>query len=284
MSLHRIDDSATPWGQAVRGGGRKLRRSGRAVASKAMPRGRCFIGTSGWSYKHWRGPFYPEGMSKGADQLRFYVERFGTVEVNGTFYRLIEVETFRRWREQTPADFVFACKGSRYLTHMKRLKEAAQGVGRFFERVEALENKLGPIVFQLPGRFRPDRERLAAFIEALPAGHRYAFEFRDPAWFLPEIFEALAQRDVALCLYEFAGQEAPLEITASFVYIRLHGPEGPYQGSYTDQALRTWAERIRGWSGQGIDVYCYFDNDDRAFAPKNALRLREMLASRVTAG
>jgi uncharacterized protein YecE (DUF72 family) len=242
-----------------------------------VTRGRCFIGTSGWSYKHWRGPFYPSAMSKGSDQLRSYAERFDTVEVNGTFYRLIEVETFRRWREATPPHFVFACKGSRYLTHMKRLKE--RGVGRFFERVEALEDKLGPIVFQLPGRFRPDRERLAAFIDALPAGHRYAFEFRDPAWFLPEIFEALAKRDVALCLYEFAGREAPLEVPANFVYIRLHGPNGAYQGSYTDAALQTWAERIRGWSGKGLDVYCYFDNDDRGFAPKNALRLREMLAS-----
>jgi uncharacterized protein YecE (DUF72 family) len=248
-----------------------------------MARGRCFIGTSGWSYKHWRGPFYPADMSKGAEQLRFYVERFDTVEVNGTFYRLIEVETFRRWREATPPHFVFACKGSRYLTHMKRLKDAAQGVGRFFERVEALEEKLGPIVFQLPGRFKPDRDRLVAFIDASPSGHRYAFEFRDPSWFLPEIFEALAKRNVALCLYEFAGREAPLEVTASFVYIRLHGPDGAYQGSYSDPALRTWAERIRGWSDKGLDVYCYFDNDDRGFAPKNALRLREMLASSVAA-
>jgi uncharacterized protein YecE (DUF72 family) len=248
-----------------------------------MPRGRCFIGTSGWSYKHWRGPFYPSARGKGIDQLDFYADRFDTVEVNGTFYRLIEVDTFRRWREQTPPQFVFACKGSRYLSHMKRLKDAARGVGRFFERVEALEDKLGPIVFQLPGRFKPDRERLEAFIEALPGGHRYAFEFRDPAWFLPEIFQLLAARDVALCLYEFAGQEAPLEVTAGFVYIRLHGPDGAYRGSYSDAALRTWAKRIRSWSGKGLDVYCYFDNDDRGFAPKNALRLRELLASRVVA-
>ena len=172
---------------------------------------------------------------------------------------------------------MFACKGSRYLTHMKRLKDAGQGLTRFFERVEALEDKLGPIVFQLPGRFRPDRERLAAFLEALPKAHRYAFEFRDPAWLEPEIFEVLAKRDVALCLYEFAGLEAPLEVTASFVYIRLHGPEGPYQGSYGDAALRTWAERIGAWAKRGLNVHCYFDNDDRGYAPRNALRLREML-------
>jgi uncharacterized protein YecE (DUF72 family) len=217
-------------------------------------------------------------MSKEAEQLRFYAERFDTVEVNGTFYRLIEVETFRRWCEATPPGFVFACKGSRYLTHMKRLKDPEQGVARFFERVEALADKLGPVVFQLPGRFKPDRERLTRFLQALPAGHRYAFEFRDPAWFQPEIFQALAQHNAALCLYEFAGRQAPLEVTADFVYIRLHGPEGPYQGSYSDAALRTWAQRIRAWAEQGLDVYCYFDNDDRAFAPKNALRLKELLA------
>jgi uncharacterized protein YecE (DUF72 family) len=239
---------------------------------------RCWIGTSGWSYKHWRGPFYPSGMTKGIDQLRFYAERFDTVEVNGTFYRLIEVDTFRRWREATPPGFVFACKGSRYLTHMKRLKDAEQGVGRFFERVEALEDKLGPIVFQLPGRFKPDRARLAGFLDALPRRHRCAFEFRDPRWFEPDILEVLAARNVALCLYEFAGQEAPLEVTADFVYIRLHGPEGPYQGVYSDQALRTWAKRIGEWVKDGRDVYCYFDNDDRGFAPKNALRLKELLA------
>ena len=239
---------------------------------------RCYIGTSGWSYKHWRGPFYPGDMSKGSEQLRFYVERFDTVEVNGTFYRLIEAETFRRWREATPPNFVFACKGSRFLTHMKRLKDTGQGIARFFERVEALGDKLGPIVFQLPGRFKPDRDRLERFIEALPPAHRYAFEFRDPAWFKGEVLEVLAANNVALCLYEFAGQEAPLEVTADFVYIRLHGPEGPYQGSYGDQALAAWAERIAGWAQQARDVYCYFDNDDRGFAPKNALRLKELLA------
>jgi uncharacterized protein YecE (DUF72 family) len=243
-----------------------------------MARGRWFIGTSGWSYRHWRGPFYPTAMAKGADQLGWYALRFDTVEVNGTFYRLIETDTFRRWREATPEGFVFACKGSRYLTHMKRLKDAEQGVGRFFERVEALDDKLGPIVFQLPGRFKPDRERLRGFVKGLPKGHRYAFEFRDPRWFEPEILELLSRHDVALCLYEFAGAHAPLEVTAGFVYIRLHGPGGAYQGSYDDEALWTWARRIETWRRKGLDVYCYFDNDDRGFAPKNALRLHEMLA------
>jgi uncharacterized protein YecE (DUF72 family) len=245
-----------------------------------MALGRCWIGTSGWSYKHWRGPFYPGGMARGSEQLRFYAERFDTVEINGTFYRLIEADTFRKWRETTPPGFVFACKGSRYLTHMKRLKDPAQGALRFFERVEALENQLGPVVFQLPGRFQPERDRLERFLDALPANHRYAFEFRDPRWFEPEILEALARRDVALCLYEFAGELAPLEVTADFVYIRLHGPEGAYRGSYDDKALRTWADRIAGWVEKGLDVYCYFDNDDRGFAPQNASRLLAMMTSK----
>ena len=218
-----------------------------------MP-GRCWIGTSGWSYRHWRGPFYPSGMARGIDQLRFYAERFDTVEVNGTFYRLIEADTFRRWREATPAGFTFACKGSRYLTHMKRLQDPVQGARRFFERVEALEDQLGPVVFQLPGRFKPDRARLETFLDALPAGHRYTFEFRDRRWFEPEILDLLRQHEVALCLYEFAGEQAPLEVTADFVYIRLHGPEGPYQGSYDDQALRTWADRIDGWVRMGLEI------------------------------
>lgn len=242
-----------------------------------MARGRCWIGTSGWSYRHWRGPFYPKGL-KQADELGFYAGRFGTVEVNGTFYRLIAPETLRKWCEQTPAGFVFACKGSRYLTHMKRLKEQGAGVRRLFERLEALEGRFGPVVFQLPDRFKPDLERLAGFIDALPKAHRYAFEFRDPAWFEPAVLDLLRRRDVALCLYEIAGRQAPLEVTADFVYIRLHGPGAAYQGSYGDAQLADWARRMRGWTAEGRDVYCYFDNDEQAFAPANASRLRAIVA------
>ncbi len=241
-----------------------------------MPRGRAFIGTSGWSYRHWRGPFYPEPLP-AKRHLDFYAERFDTVEVNGTFYRLIARETLTAWREQTPPGFVFACKGSRFLTHMKRLTDCGQGLERYFERVSALEQKLGPIVFQLPAHFRPHPERLAEFLDCLPKGHRYTFEFRDPAWFTPEVLELLRRRNAALCLYEFAGRRSPLEVTADFVYIRLHGPEGPYQGSYGEPALQTWARHLEAWRRQNRDVYCYFDNDERGFAPRNALRLKQLL-------
>lgn len=242
-----------------------------------MARGRALIGTSGWSYRHWRGPFYPEGLP-AKQQLSFYAERFDTVEVNGTFYRLIARATLARWAEQTSRDFVFACKGSRFLTHMKRLTDCGQGLERYFERVTALELKLGPVVFQLPARFKPDPGRLAAFLDCLPPGHRYAFEFRDPAWFEPAILELLATHNAALCLYEFAGQQAPLELTADFVYVRLHGPGGPYRGCYDEPALQTWAERLDAWRQRGRDVFCYFDNDDQGFAPSNALRLKDLLA------
>jgi len=241
-----------------------------------MATGHIYVGTSGWHYRHWIGPFYEKG-TRQADFLRAYARSFDTVEINATFYRLIDADTLADWREQTPDGFLFACKGSRYLTHMKRLKDPKQGIGNYFERIEALGDKLGPIVFQLPGRFKPDAERLAAFIDCLPKGRRYAFEFRDPAWFTDEILDLLRQRKVALCLYEFAGRTAPLEVTADFVYIRLHGPDGAYQGSYDDEALSGWAERLFGWRDDGRDVFCYFDNDDRGFAAQNALRLKAIL-------
>jgi len=234
------------------------------------------IGTSGWHYRHWIGPFYPKG-TKQADLLDVYRRRFDTVEVNATFYRLIDADTLAAWRDATPEGFVFACKGSRYLTHMKRLKDPEQGIGNYFGRVEALGDKLGPVVFQLPGRFRPEPDRLARFIDALPAGHGYAFEFRDPAWFRDDLLALLRARRVALCLYEFAGEAAPLEVTADFVYIRLHGPKGAYQGSYGDEALRAWAKRLAGWRDEGLSVFCYFDNDEAGYAARNALRLKELM-------
>jgi uncharacterized protein YecE (DUF72 family) len=133
------------------------------------------------------------------------------------------------------------------------------------------------VIFQLPGNFKPDHARLAAFIDCVPAGQRYAFEFRNPAWFDETTLQILRERNAALCLYEFAGQEAPLEVTADFVYIRLHGPDGAYQGSYHDQALAAWAGRLRDWSRRGLDVYCYFDNDQNGYAPRNAEKLKQLL-------
>jgi uncharacterized protein YecE (DUF72 family) len=236
-----------------------------------------FIGTSGWVYPHWRGTFYPPEVRQ-RDQLAFYARHFDSVEVNGTFYRLARAHVCRTWREQTPDGFLFACKGSRYLTHMKRLKENEQGLTRFYEPLAPLREKLGPVVFQLPERFKPDPARLAAFLDAQPEGQRIAFEFRNAEWFRDDVLRVLHERKVALCLYEFAGRQPPLEVTADFVYVRLHGPDGPYQGSYGEDALRGWAGHLSGWRVSGLDAYCYFDNDAHGYAPANARRLQELLA------
>jgi uncharacterized protein YecE (DUF72 family) len=211
------------------------------------------------------------------EQLAYYARWFESVEVNGTFYRLARAETCRTWCEQTPHGFLFACKGSRFLTHMKRLKDSEQGVARFYEPLAPLREKLGPVVFQLPERFGPDPARLAAFLDGQPKRQRIAFEFRNADWFRDDVLRVLEARDVALCLYDFAGRQSPLEVTAGFVYIRLHGPGGPYQGSYDEGALRGWARRLRAWQKRGLDAYCYFDNDAHGYAPANAIRLKELL-------
>ncbi len=230
------------------------------------------IGTSGWHYRHWVGPFYPRGM-RPKDFLGHYAGQFRTVELNTTFYRLPRRQAVVEWRDGSPPGFVFAAKGSRFVTHMKKLRDPETSISRYFDLIELLGDKLGPIVFQLPPRWHVDLERLATFLKALPQRRRYAFEFRDRSWLSPSTYELLAKHDAALCLYDLAGHQSPIEITADFVYIRLHGPGNAYQGRYDDQALMTWAQRLRQWRVEGITVYCYFDNDEQGHAPMNALRL-----------
>jgi uncharacterized protein YecE (DUF72 family) len=235
------------------------------------------IGTSGWHYDHWQGPFYPANMAK-IDFLKYYQMHFHTVEINNSFYRLPTAKTMNDWRESVPPGFIFAVKGSRYITHMKKLKDPKQSIQLFFERVQLLQDRLGPILFQLPPRWHFDTRRLKAFLAALPAGYRYALEFRDPSWLHQEAFRLLADHGAALCIYEFAGRLSPMEVTAGFVYIRLHGPGGPYQGNYDTQTLVGWAKAISAWAGQGKEVFCYFDNDEAGYAAQNALSLQEMLS------
>jgi uncharacterized protein YecE (DUF72 family) len=235
------------------------------------------IGTSGWHYKHWRGPFYPEALPP-RDMLAFYAKRFDTVELNNTFYRLPTPHALKLWRDGTPDGFCFAIKGSRYLTHMRKLTDPEAGLARFLPLVEILGDKLGPIIFQLPPHWRLNRDRLEQFLSALPDWHRYAFEFRDPTWHVPEVFSLLERYNAAFCLYELAGVSSPIQLTADFVYVRLHGPGKAYQGSYSARALRTWTDRIREWSTRLKAVYFYFDNDQAGFAAQNALSLRRLVA------
>jgi uncharacterized protein YecE (DUF72 family) len=241
-----------------------------------MKGGAVHIGTSGFHYKHWRGPFYPEKLP-ASKWLEFYTRHFDTVELNNTFYRLPVEGGLLNWKESTPRNFCFAVKGSRFLTHMKKLKDPERGIARFFERVDLLERKLGPVVFQLPPWWEADLDRLEGFLAALPARHRYAFELRNPTWHTPEIYRALKRRNAALCIFEIAGQHSGFEVTANFTYVRLHGPGGAYQGSYSSNALHKWAERIRSWQRELRAIYIYFDNDQSAYAAKNALSLKRLV-------
>ncbi len=233
------------------------------------------IGTSGWSYPHWRGPFYPGELPEG-NWLDFYAARFNATEVNSTFYQLPAPETLVNWRDTVPAGFQFAVKGSRYITHMKKLKDARDTVPRFLERIDALGDKLGPVLFQLPPKWRFNPDRLAAFLQALPGGYRYTLELRDPSWLDDRAYALLGAHGAALCIYHLEGRLSPLEVTGDFVYVRLHGPDGAYQGSYSEEELAGWAETMERWSAEGRDVYCFFDNDEAGYAAANAARLAEL--------
>lgn len=233
------------------------------------------IGTSGWHYKHWVGTFYPERLP-ASKMFAFYCERFDTVELNTTFYSLPKPAGLKNWYNISPPNFCFAAKGSRFITHMKKLKDPDNALARYFDCIDRLNEKLGPILFQLPPNWAFDQGRFLAFLHCLPKYHRYAFEFRNPTWDNPRAYELLEQHRVGYCIFDLAGYQSPLQVTADLVYVRLHGPGGKYQGSYSDEALRLWAERIRQWSGEGRAVYVYFDNDDSGYAARNALRLREM--------
>jgi len=234
------------------------------------------IGTSGWHYKHWLGPFYPQGLP-AKNMLAWYMQRFDTVELNNSFYHLPTTQTFMAWRETTPASFCFAVKGSRYITHRKKLKDPSEALARFLEPVESLGSKLGPILFQLPPRWSRNVERLSAFLEALPSSHRYTFEFRDPSWHDPAVYRALSRHNAAFCMYELDGFESPHELTADFAYVRLHGPGRKYQGDYSSKQLRDWANRIADWREKLDAVYVYFDNDQAGYAAKNAEELKDLV-------
>jgi uncharacterized protein YecE (DUF72 family) len=239
------------------------------------------IGTSGWHYRHWRGPFYPDTLP--ADRMfAHYARHFDTVELNNTFYRLPPPGAAEAWRQAAPRGFLFAAKGSRFLTHMKKLKDPARGLARFFERIDGLGRRLGPIVFQLPPGWGVDLPRLQAFLEALPAGHRYAFELRDPSWHSEGVYRLLRRHRAAFCIYDLAGFESPRLVTTDFAYVRLHGP-GPkaYQGSYAPRVLEGWARRIEeDWRSLKA-VYVYFDNDQAAYAVRDALRLKDLAGPRT---
>lgn len=234
------------------------------------------VGTSGWHYADWSGRFYPPDLPKHA-WLRFYAGEFDTVELNRSFYRLPDDATWDVWRAATPRGFRFAVKASRYITHLKRLRGCEDAVGRLFQGALRLEERLGPILYQLPPSFRADPERLDAFCATLPRRRRHVFEFRDPRWFTDEVFRVLRRRRAGFCCFHMPELETPWLATARFAYVRLHGAGERYAGRYPPATLRRFARRIRALAADCSEVWIYFNNDHRAHAVANARSLRELL-------
>ena len=238
-----------------------------------------WIGTSGWTYKGWRGSFYPSDVP-AKRWLSWYAEHFTTAEINSSFYRTPSLEAVRAWRKATPDEFVFAWKASKFITHWKRLTDKCRNSLELMEtRLKALEPKVGPILFQLPPQFGPDHDRLAGFLKLLRKKRFYAFEFRNPSWYEPRILSLLRDHNCALCISDHHDAPAPWEVTASTVYVRGHGPSGEYKDRYTQKTLEHWASAFSQWQRKRLKVYCYFDNDQKSAAPKDARKLIE-LASR----
>lgn len=234
--------------------------------------GELRVGTSGWHYSDWWGPFYPTELPK-KNALDFYSSRFDATELNAPFYRTPSPDAVRNWACSTPANFRFCWKASRFITHWRRLLIDDNSLALFDDRLSLLGNKLGPVLFQLHPRMKVDRERLAAFVARLPRSRRYSFEFRHESWYDPAIFDLLRENDAALCISDHASAPAPREVTASWVYIRNHGPTGRYHGSYSDDMLAEWARSIAKWRRQKREVWCFFDNDVKSAAPADAERL-----------
>jgi uncharacterized protein YecE (DUF72 family) len=244
---------------------------------KTGAQGELRIGTSGWHYKDWWGPFFPNDIRK-KDALSYYANQFTSTELNAPFYRTPSLAALDSWFAGTPDNFRFAWKASKFITHWKRLSgDIAPSLTLQEERVSRLGHKLGPILYQLPPHLAVDHGRLAKFLKLLNPRRRYSFEFRHPSWYSPAILRLLNDHDCSLCLSDHVAAPAPMEVTASWVYIRNHGASGHYHGSYTDKALKNWSRAIRRWLKQHRDVWCFFDNDVKSAAPADARRLQRLI-------
>ncbi|MFO0848018.1 MAG: DUF72 domain-containing protein [Gemmataceae bacterium] len=238
------------------------------------------VGTSGWSYDHWVGVLYPKGASS-LGRLDAYARHFGTVEVNNTFYRWPKDEVFSAWHDRLPAGFVVSAKASRGLTQFRKLNDPQPWLDRMEAGLSRLKGKRGVTLFQLPPHFPRDLDRLDHFLGALPKGQRAAVEFRHPTWDAEETYAVLERHGAAYCVTSGANLPCVLRATAPFVFVRLHGPDRHrmYAGSYSEDDLRWWGDRIGEWREQGRDVFAYFNNDGHGHAVRNALRLKELVGS-----
>ncbi len=238
-----------------------------------------YTGTSGWHYDHWRHRFYPGELVK-AKWLEFYVTHFTTVELNNSFYQLPSEATFTAWRDSSPADFTFAVKVSRFITHIKRLKDTKESVARFISRAKILRGKLGPLLYQLPPNMLRNDERLEWFLSILPRGMKHVFEFRHQSWLEEKVFEILRKYNVGFCVFDMPSLSCPLMATTDLAYIRFHGSTGLYSSCYSDKELADWAQKLANLAANLKAVYIYFNNDAEAFAVRNARTLRDYLVTR----
>lgn len=237
------------------------------------------IGTSGWEYPHWVGSFYPRDLARDR-RLEFYADRFATVELNNSFYRLPAAEVFSRWAKRVPERFAFAVKASRYLTHVRRLREPDEPLQRLWSGADRLGNHLGPMLYQLPPRWRPNHDRLAAFLASVPEGRPQAIEIRDRRWYGSRLTGMLTDAGVAMCIHDMPESRSAPERVGPFVYVRFHGAGERYGGAYSTQRLTAWAGRMAAWSEQGSPVWAYFNNDIGGHAIRDADRLRSLLRRR----
>ncbi len=241
-----------------------------------MGRGRFFVGTSGWSYDHWRGLFYPADMPPRR-WFAHYIRYFSSVEINYTFYRLPTEKTFIRWREEGPEEFIYALKVSRTITHLKKLRQPKEALDRFLARARLLGTKLGPILYQLPPNWHCNAERLAEFLDLLPGDLQHVIEFRDQSWHCDEVFELLRGKGVSFCIISLPDFPCPHVVTGPIVYIRMHGVDVKYGDSYSQEQLQEWALRVVSFLEEGCDTFVYFNNDAQAYAVENAWELRHLV-------
>jgi uncharacterized protein YecE (DUF72 family) len=234
------------------------------------------IGTSGWHYDDWRGRFYPDKLPK-TQWLEFYARHFSTLELNNTFYHLPSENAFQNWYNSSPSDFTFAVKASRYITHIKRLKDCGEEVNKFTSRAVLLKEKLGPLLYQLPPGLHRDDDKLKEFLKVLPSGGKHVIEFRHESWFVEEVYEILRQHEVGFCIYDMPKLTSPIIATTDFAYIRFHGSDSLYSSCYTDKEMADWAKKIKRLAKNLESVYIYFNNDVAGYALENARTLRSYL-------
>lgn len=241
--------------------------------------GRIYIGTSGWVYKEWANDFY-RGL-KAKEHFPFYTTQFTTVEINATFYRLPNLKMVHGWRKKAPDGFIFAVKGSRFITHIKRLNNLERSANVFIRRITPLKEKLGPLLWQLPPNFKLDLPRLESFLKRLPKSLFHAVEFRHPSWVVPETYELLRRHNAAYVSVSSMRMPLDFSVTADFVYIRFHGLAGGARHDYSEEELQPWAEHIRKQAASEENVFVYFNNDLNVRAPNNAKLLMEMCGDAV---